>query len=129
MNNTEKIRKKCIEANEDIVALKFGCIVQLKNWSNAKRRIVREGDDWYMSSGDNYKEEEFEIIGRPITLPDVLLALALTKNPIHNVGYTVSGQFFMQFTNFQDDNLIWNLRDDNLKNQSEELKQFVADLL
>ncbi len=82
MNKLQTIIKKCIEANESIVELKFGCEVEyvdlvfsVYDLSFGEICIVhREG-----GRKEKVFESDIKIIGRPITLEDVLMAVDKTK--------------------------------------------------
>ncbi len=83
MTNLEKIEKieiKCIEANKDIVALKFGCEIECR----FGRGIVSGESDIhgmlaYFKGDGTYHSGEIggnvRIIGRQITLEDILMAI------------------------------------------------------
>jgi hypothetical protein len=76
MTNLEQLTKKIIKAVPSIVELKFGCeyleneipytyLNTIYSWCE-KRPIETDG---------NINEEDIEILGRPILLEDVLIAL------------------------------------------------------
>jgi hypothetical protein len=139
MNTTlEFIRQKCIEASPEIVELKFGCQVQ---WQGTK--FVFNGDistdntDYHLAGkrqigvvgrNDYLSEKDCEIVGRPIRLADVLLAMdKFASSAIHVDNH---GCFF--FASAHDvlaPTKAWNLRNDDLNEQSEETINFLADLL
>lgn len=107
----EKIRKACIEANPEIMELNFGCEL-----------------------------EEFEILGRPIKLSDVLLAIKETYGNTMGFFLNQYGMFYhmLEEIKYPDSmnpvvlkykELGWNLREDDLTKQSPECLQFLADLL
>ena len=146
MSNLQKIREACIKANSEIVELKFGCEVVRKSGTDAVGRKARsEGKEgiivsmyenfvgvlWYGNENISQEfSENLEIIGRPIHLADVLLAIAHSiPAPIEITEFQV-GDRFKEF-----DDKVWSVvkrwewKDDNLENQSEPTKQFIADLL
>ena len=75
----EEIRKVCIKANPEILELKFGCRIGNKRkyrleyvgFNNRQHCLVlwKDGEQSLLFV-DNVKQEE--ILGRPITLADVL---------------------------------------------------------
>lgn len=81
------IRQKCIEANPEIVELKFGCEIKSKRWSKNAifLRMVRGGRYAYIRPDHmELKEawsEDIEIIGRPIRLADIILAWRKSVEP------------------------------------------------
>lgn len=128
------IKQKVIEAVPSILDLKFGCEVQYK-WDNKPKYIVvgtfevsekntptqvecREID------GRKYDTvlsvDTLEIIGRPIQLSDVLLAIK--ENSYHEI-YTASWWVNVNTLIFK-----WNLLLP-LDGQSEEVWAFLAELL
>ena len=137
MTNIEKIREAVIKANPEIVKLKFGCVVIFAGHKMVlgvdKYDIVtyvcrREGEQ-YESGGDFHINRIEEIIGRPIRLSDVLLAME-KANPSRQLLMSFTGRFYEYSSKIPlCQECSWNLKDDNLENQSEELKKFVADLL
>lgn len=59
-------------------------------------------------------------VPRPIRLADVLLAMGSKKYMISNDGHTNYAELTIDY---------WNLKDDNLDNQSDECKEFLINLL
>lgn len=151
--NLELIRQKCIEANREIMELKFGCeidgtigmdeyfnqpyIVYGNTWICKKHKTYRvecmaEEDGCSGENGvevrcgteeDGWNEIRLEeskvgtIIGRPIRLSDVLLAIE--KAFENRLG--VSQRKFETLEK-------WNLRNDDLNDQSGETINFLAEL-
>lgn len=146
-----EIKEVIIKANPSIMDLVFGCelerpdsnryykvIEDIGFASNSKRvwvnsvpfgsmDIAREVEKDEILAGNG---ETWKIIGRPIRLADVLLALSLNyafdKNDwsysiIQNEWEFVDEDGTTQF--------MWNLKDDNFDNQSEETKEFLHELL
>lgn len=146
------IRQKCIEANPEIIELKFGCVVKLPIKSNFSNVVAKKFGSIFWKYDDNkfrfvgergwldvnlFQEhrDKFQIIGRPIRLADVLLAIddwPQHHNPIlwwtkveGLLGIRDAGMkelLFFICTN-------WNLRKDNLNDQSDECVSFIAELL
>ena len=130
------IREKVIEANPEIVELKFGCEVE---YEKKPFRMIYFGvvttihkssicvlhnrliPDFIVKERDIRK-----IIGRPITLADVLLAIK-TGIYIREDGSIYSDEgvpLDLHYTG-----VSWNLKDNNLNNQSEECIDFLYELL
>jgi len=114
-NKTQKIREKVIEANPEIVELKFGCriegggVVMDNGWVY-----------WDTPEGntcvDNF-DFEGEIIGRPIRLADILMAIQGSGKGFWSVS---DGGAFV-FNGEEDPNIIdvqeisWNLKENTLE--------------
>lgn len=130
MANLQKIREACIKANPEIVELKFGCEVRLKVRGDQgviieALRIPSNGPRGFVYWNKDMGEvrvlfaDDFEILGRPIRLADVLLAIDTQGKSHHEVNgdecFLCSG--------------LWNLRQDDLSLQSEETLNFIASTL
>lgn len=80
----QTIRQACIEANPEIVELKFGCEFESKG---EKFIFIRDdGVSYQVMFPEEYvsgfaRENDIKIIGRPITLADVLMAVKEADNP------------------------------------------------
>ena len=128
MNKQDKlnyIRKEAIKANKDIVALEMGCKVKEKN-VGVIFDVYQFFPDFIRTSLGEYSykevEEKLEIIGRPLTLADVLLAIT-----INNFG---GAQFdAMGRKEVWDTCRLWHLDNDNLENQNEDCIDFIYSLL
>src|ERR1044072_8005570 len=75
----EALKAKIVEAVPEIMELKFGC--RVKNKPFGYERVIAEVTPetvYYVLCGADFKEHfddgKFEILGRDITLADVLLA-------------------------------------------------------
>ena len=82
------IKEACIKANPEIMELKFGCEVKIFGGENTK--IVQNIDNKFLLSNGKFhygeirnKDNYEEILGRPITLEDILICLY--KNGKSNV--------------------------------------------
>jgi len=130
MNNTnlELIRQKCIEANPEIVELKFGCIVLDEN--GIQEHVIYSVEE-FMTGNLKVKldatavliraDELKCIIGSPIRFGDVLLTLEKNLRPsLQLEKYWQTVHALIAF---------WNLRKDDLNEQSEETLDFIASLL
>jgi len=148
LENIEAIRTKCIEANPEIVEMKWGCNflygnkkpeypARFENWAS-RGDIVRALDLTFgQQKRIHLANVKCEIIGRPIHLADVLLALAEAR-----VGMLADGSYqepgminifpapdsprrMMQEPTY----CRWNGRKDDLTEQSDDCLSFLADLL
>ncbi|HEY1757932.1 MAG TPA: hypothetical protein VGG72_21360 [Bryobacteraceae bacterium] len=140
MTNLDLIRQKCIEANPDIVELKEGCIVHVNELSHTvfgkdggkfmaylnrpfpDDLLVNDFYDCEFSEGT----DEIRIIGRPIRLADVLLAAIGKGLAVNTIGVFMSDEEGIMPHTFR---AAWNLRKDDLNEQSEETINFLAELL
>jgi len=128
----EELKKVIQEAVPEIMELKFGCVVyfmgmpttylnSLYVWA-AKRPIEVCAE-----------EEDIEILGRPIRLADVLLAMQDIWRTRYNSS-EVSDKW-KELAKAKEGELLyaivfqWNLKDDNLDHQSEETIEFLHKLL
>ncbi len=127
--NIQKLKDVIIKANPEIMELKFGCYFSGEGVSSGL--IVRMIDRFPFGFTANYHHQgsgimcrEFNtrkivIIGRSIRLADVLLAMGIEA---------FVGSEKMQ-ANLNDIVVMWNLKDNNLDNQSDECKEFLDKLL
>lgn len=102
MNKLKELKEAIIKANPEIVELKFGCIVEIEcKKETVVGRMFRElngGIDLISTSGvayttnpKNKKTPQLtKIIGRPITLADVLIALELIEPPPYMAGANIA---------------------------------------
>lgn len=103
----EYIRQECIKANPSILDLKFGCEVKAQRWNNKKTLSWKKGifikkDNFsgnpYILYGKNdvdYCYHNMKILGRPIELSDMILAIE--TNPVQDGGevdYSAFGIIF-----------------------------------
>lgn len=138
----EAIRAWCVKANPDIVKLEFGCKVTKKRGSGNIYMAI--GEPYALDgaigclflpldSGTNSEIRMIEIIGRDIRLADVLLAM--NKIDDYAVLVSVGGNFYKQYIGGDGDwytdtlGAYWNLRADNLNNQSDETIDFIHSLI
>ena len=130
MTKLQLIREKCIEANPEIVELKFGCEVTIGTKqiffvvgimpSGAPVTVKKEGAYDSTKQGVNVEKinGKIKIIGRPLRLADVLLIMEHTT-------VRDDGAFF---TNNERHPIHWNLKE-TFENQSEELYDFIYKIL
>lgn len=128
-DNIKKIREACIAANPSIKDLVFGCEVKTP-YGNITKLVweTRGKSIWLTEEDSRYNLEDLEIIGRPIRLADVLLAIQ--KKQHKNITYLVStfGIFMDSHFNFSMKHQ-WNLLKDDLTLQSPETISFILELL
>ena len=123
MTNLEKIRQAVIKANPEIVELKFGCEVE---FNDSSREVIigislENIEVERVQTRTHYQigvSNITEIIGRPIRLADVLLAIG-KNDPMGRNG----------IQDYMDILIKWKLKDDNLDNQSKECIEFIHGLL
>lgn len=141
------IREKIIAANPEIMELKTGCRVKQilyrkKPIKDSNPIVLVHEDSHYSVEGDFLIEEVnsgefsdyetpmkyFKILGRPIRLADVLLAMGRKADRI-NVGGDGAFNCLNQLLGNWSKRAFWNLRKDNLEDQSEECINFLYELL
>lgn len=111
------------KANPEIMELKFGCEIRGMGFYAYGLSDRNNGDlVGYATSLGRFDGNlnNDEILGRPIRLADVLLAIGEKWVMVSNNSFP---QQVVEVFN------KWNLRDDNLDHQSEECKHFLIDLL
>ena len=124
----EETIKRIQKLVPSVMALEFGCEVMYE-WENGEKSkmvvVGKIGEDFiltdYQSSFcDDANETNFEILGKPITLATILLAIWLNKSEwLNNNDTTVLIKLVK----------VWNLSKDNFNDQSEETKTFIGELL
>ncbi len=139
----QTIRLACIAANPSILDLKFGCEFSFKN--GVKNCVALSSDEWkrlhfwvlfpglepkYDSLPRKEIEKYIEILGRPIRLADVLVAID-KKGTDANLWVNVSGGFAWTSigTDCREFETTWNLLSDDLRDQSPETLEFISNLL
>lgn len=145
MNDLQKLKEVIQKANPEIMELKFGCEVEVKTYSGNVTKVIYldEGGSGVYVSHPSLKSktaffEKFdysiagfkkyilkEILGRPIRLADVLLAIKADV-------YIDSDGFFLIMLDDNDVRKVgakWNLQKNNLDDQSPETIKFLLDLL
>jgi len=165
MSNEEIIRNACIKANPSILDLVFGCELITGNTALGRvifleEKIDKYGTHWkvFCPNMDNDLAESFgsrirsygwkkplepdlPIIGRPIRLADIILAIKKKDTDLEAefaikykghppVKYNNFYQFMMFLTKFEmDGGSFWNLQNDDLSLQSQGTKELIANLL
>lgn len=140
--NIEIIRKACIKANPDILKLKFGCEVELNKESKSERmtvvKLLDKTGEYVVTYQDGTQglnqPDELKIIGRPIRLADVLVAMNADRENIWGYylgsdGYlceSIEGDFG---TELESTPCRWNLKNDDLALQPDETLEFLVNIL
>lgn len=151
MTNLNIIREACIKANPEIMEFKFGCeiefIVQI-DWRKVSAGlrstkiffigIDEDSNKCYWSPEKSFlmvdpneeKMRGYTILGRPIRLADVLLAMEkkVKDKSTNNTEY-LSNEMQYLWESAKDIIHLWNLREDDLSKQSAECLEFLANLL
>lgn len=141
---TAYIKSKCVEANPSIMDLVFGCHVILngemcKVWSicnkndNRIELVSQNGHGvCFYTKGET---RNHEIIGRPIRLTDVLLAILNGTNAAGEIELNGDKTLTIYADNpeiFADDENhwgSWNLKSDDLTLQSDETIDFLYQVM
>ena len=135
MTKLEQIREIIIKNNPSILDLVFGCYISGEGLHNALLvRNLPETDNHYhfevFVGGYEirrrvYFKDNMKIIGRTITLSDVLRAIESKHNmPIQTMGIYEEDEHPLY--DLMD---VWNLSDNNLNNQSKETISFIYKIL
>lgn len=139
--NIKLIKEKCIEANPEIMELKFGCYINPS--VDSVWYVLHELVGGYVNAIEIVQDEEHlvygaktrifpkEILGRPIRLADILIAIEKVKlgdvyYSIRTGGEIIKGNIE---TSYEEEVSFWNLRTDNLDQQSPECIEFLENLL
>lgn len=147
MTHLEQIRQACIKANSEIVELKFGCEFRyfegLNRYGHRRTPTVKylclnTQDEIvaYLVSPANTrleikKDDIEEILGRPIRLADVLLAISKADENNHNKIWMKSdGRIVANFETKSLKSVVdWDLLKDDLTQQSETTIDFIHSIL
>lgn len=134
----EFIRQKCIEANPEIMELKFGCGVK---WRDEEFTFISGGMAGQYTLFNKRchavfaSPSECEILGRDIRLADVLLAISKNKKNWHSQEWGVvgvelaEGGHYAHFSSNECGYAEWDLLTDDLTLQSPETIEFIFNLL
>lgn len=129
------IREKCIEANDEIVRFGFGNEIEMNE--THRHFTVALMDDSFIRvfSGTNQlvdvAPEDCKILGRPIRLADVLLAIG-SRAKDFELRNDYLWSWSVDVPKYNDDRanqIFWNLRADDVREQSEETINFIYNLL
>lgn len=146
MTKLEQIRQACINANDDILKLQFGCdtsfgifIGTISVKQKTVHRFMRKGD--YHGNDVSHalsKERGFKILGRPCRLADVLVAIreskswGIVKHPAdqtdEELNIVLKGRSDLLGRLIQSD-CGWNLLKDDVTLQSQPTIDFIHSIL
>jgi hypothetical protein len=144
MELIEQIREKCVAVNPKILAIEPGCLVEnleeggveivVRTNLDMPKPEVYTDKTWPLyqaayrfAEGSHLEGYVYRIIGRPIRLADVLLAMDEFMHPNAQMLVTTSGEFDdCVHSTFQ---AKWNLREDDLTKQSPETIAFISKVL
>jgi len=124
---SEVIRAACVKANPEIVELKFGCAYRVKNKPSPLPYVVN-GEAILQT----IKNLDLQIIGRPVRLADVLLAINEKKKDWYAfdcAGYLLIREFGTSAFELAGEPSPWNLRSDDLTLQSDDTINFLYELV
>ena len=145
--NHEKTIKRIQELVPDVMVLEDGCRVTCFEidfgYSNKEDFIrtfyrpfgIREGYDKkgeFVDDGDGYYFDNINLLGKPITLAVILLAIGKQLDEdAWEVAINSDGQFIKDWGENKHEmtDYYWNLSKDNFNDQSEETKTFIGNLL
>lgn len=140
---TSLIREKIVAAVPEIMELKFGCEIKREGASKREFFVGQFGDEFSIVRIDDKgawipftipwppKSQHFEILGRPIRLSDVLVAIGKQgKTFPFSIGFT-RGDFIsiIPENGTSKQHAVWNCRKDSLDDQSPETLQFIHSIL
>lgn len=133
MTNLEIIKSACVRVNPSIMELGFGCELL---YGDVRTRFMCHFDKEYyeifptVNGNNTVYHTEIIILGRPIRLADVLLAIYRSGSVPHKEGTTTGENYWKAIVDVvANAKKGWNLLKDNLEDQSPETLQFIADLL
>jgi len=154
MKNYDKLKQVIQKANPEIMELKFGCEILRYKEEPKDRKYKVITDIGFAANKEKVwinsvpfgsmslpteilkseladKTGDWIILGRPIRLADVLLAIGNMDFGINSKGVFIvyQGSNDLSHRDFSQTDYAWNLKDNNLDNQSEATKQFLIDIL
>jgi len=123
----QEIIKKIIAAVPEIVKLKFGCRVLHKGIEKVMTSYHKDYKEIIVAGSYKYyiKIKEVKILGRPITLEDVLVAINKTKKEIELKS---KGILFYIDDKTNQEIINWKLNKP-FHEQSDETKELIGNLL
>lgn len=134
MGKVKELREVIIKANPEIVELKMGCKIRKSRfWTDDVIFVGKDGNGKHNVWKRGYLDvktvsAEDKIIGRPITLADVLMAIEKFGVKLEK-SYTAEQQVMFQSNNLYKLVKLWNLKKNSLDNQSKETIDFLHNLL
>jgi len=140
MKNYQKLKQIIQRANSEIMEFKFGCEVlqekELIDWAKMTTLLAyneKNGIAYYRELDGSvfFKRgtKNIKILGRPIRLADVLLAIGKNSKCVFLHQDNSQATFLKVDNQIQTPVAIWNLKDDNLDHQSKPTKDWLEDLL
>lgn len=139
MTKLQQIKEIIIKSNPEIVELKFGCEVTMGNKqiffivgrmpNGDPITVKKEGayDPTKQGADVEKIDGKIQAIGRHIRLADVLLAVN-DRYSFDGGGWVLYKQEGKSWLG-KGKKMFWNLKDDNLDNQSEECIDFIYSIL
>lgn len=135
MDTYQKLRDRINELVPELKGIRFGLPVKYKGVEGIFCTVGNKLDRWNIHLKGNSsakqvdtRDEDFEILGRPIQLADVLRAIG-GKHPYHLKWHATAAYFvFNAGTEKRDFKMEWNLSA-SLSGQSPEVWQFLLDIL
>lgn len=140
MKDYEKLKQVIQQANPEIMELKFGCEIHYEMFP---MRTIRTGIAMYGVGNKEicvmheglipdfiYEKRDLKkILGRPIRLADVLLALQ-SNTRIEKTVLMMNLPGTFAYSDAEHHVIArWNLKNDNFEHQSDHTKQFLIELL
>lgn len=130
----QQLREAIIKEIPEIVELKMGCFVEVE-WNDGRKETLPyrnkttliKRDDIFKTDGCgccsiNFSEEKVKIIGRKITLADVLRVLKKNeKAALFDIMRTLAGDEFPE--------VYWDLENNDLNLQSKETIDFLSKII
>ena len=132
MKKLQRIREIIIKNDSSILDLKFGCEIKEKHSRTTDIFVGEDTNEEKLYFTLNYPDglrADWEIIGRTITLSDVLRAMQGKEGIL---GVDMNGQFIDcddDLNNVKFCGKRWNLKDNNLDNQSKECQALILKIL
>ena len=148
--NIDKLKQVIQKANPEIMELKFGCEILRYKEEPKDRKYKVITDIGFAANKEKVwinsvpfgsmslpteilkseladKTGDWIILGRPLRLADVLMAI---KKAINNddIGHSDGYGYILDLC-YREGRESWDLKDNNLDNQSKECKEFLANLL
>lgn len=124
MDKLKHIREKCIEANPEIKKRRYKTQELLLYMFEQLEHDIGVS----IPSVEDHQKQAKEYAIHPIRLADVLLAIGDILDETQTYKEKM-GDYFVVGHDEKDEQLKWNLKDDNLDNQSPETLEFIANLL
>ncbi len=139
MTTYEKLRTRICELKSDILELKFGTKVIVNNdkWRNIEGDFIAfDKDEYKLRVGiggycviESFKKDEIEIIGRDITLDDIIIALNVCNKLGLNIDFVSSSNVMSVVYSYKyNKGFMWQLGKP-LHQQSEQTQLAILELI